>query len=75
MTWREHCAPIIREIISETGKHDMKLLRKKLREAYPYGERAYWPYKVWLSEIKDQINGKHEVQAQIFNDPRQLELF
>jgi hypothetical protein len=24
-------------------------------EAYPYGERKYWPYKVWLSEIKRQL--------------------
>ena len=75
MTWREHCAPIIREVISETGKDDIKLLRKKLREAYPYGEKKYWPYKVWLSEIKEQIYGAPSDDIQIYNDPRQLKLF
>jgi hypothetical protein len=26
--------------------------RRKLREAYPFGERAMLPYKVWLDEIR-----------------------
>jgi len=74
MTWREHCSPIIRRVISETGTDDIKLLRKKLRDVYPYGEKKYWPYKVWLSEIKDQIHGYHG-NTQIYEDPRQLKLF
>lgn len=27
----------------------------KLREAYPFGERAHWPYKVWLEEIRTAL--------------------
>ena len=23
-----------------------------LRDAYPFGERAYWPYKAWLKQVK-----------------------
>ena len=56
MKWRKHCAPIIDRVITETGTKDMKKLRKALKEAYPYGERKRWPYKVWLSEIKKQLN-------------------
>lgn len=54
-TWREHCSPIIAEVIRRVGKDDMKALRAALREAYPYGERKYHPYKVWLDEIKRQL--------------------
>ncbi len=54
-TWRDHCRPIIAEVIREHGKEDMKLVRKKLREAYPYGERAMWPYKVWCHEVRRQL--------------------
>lgn len=26
--------------------------RQQLIEAYPFGERRYWPYKVWLRRVK-----------------------
>lgn len=55
MKWRDHCRPIIAAVIEEVGASDMKVLRKALKEAYPYGERRMWPYKVWLSEIKNQL--------------------
>ena len=55
-TWRSHCSPIIKKVIDEVGKEDMKKLRKALRDAYPYGEKENWPYKVWLSEIQQQLH-------------------
>ncbi len=55
MTCRAVLAPIIAEVIACTGRKDMKALRKALAEAYPYGERANHPYKVWLSEIRRQL--------------------
>ncbi len=55
MTWREQCSPIIAEVIKTVGTDDMKVLRKALRDAYPYGERRMWPYKVWCSEIRKQL--------------------
>ena len=54
-TWRTHAAPIIARVIAEVGTDDMKALRKALREAYPFWERKYWPYKVWCDEVKRQI--------------------
>ena len=54
-TWREDAAPIIADVIRKTGRDDMKALRRALRESYPFGVRAYHPYKIWLSEIKRQL--------------------
>lgn len=31
---------------------------KQLREAYPFGERRYWPYRVWLAEQGAALYGR-----------------
>lgn len=31
---------------------DAKQIRKAVREAYPFGPRKYWPYKVWLARVR-----------------------
>lgn len=56
MSWRAHAARVIAKVIQEVGTDDPKALRKALREAYPFGERKYWPYKVWLDEVRRQLN-------------------
>ena len=53
-TWRDSCAVIIAKVLLETKGQDEKAIRKALFEAYPFGERKYHPYKIWLSEIKVQ---------------------
>jgi len=69
MKWREHCRPIIEKVIAEIGTDDRKKLRKVLKDAYPYGERKMWPYKVWLSEIKKQLeSGQKEIETPLFNE-------
>ena len=55
MTWRETAAPIIAKVIRDVGRDDMRVLSKALREAYPFGSRGMHPYKIWLSEIKNQL--------------------
>lgn len=57
-TWRDNCRPIIRNVIQSVGRDDMKALRRALRDAYPYGERAYHPYKIWCDEIRAQLGLK-----------------
>ncbi len=54
MTWRNHCAPIIRDVLIATKGMSEKEIKTALREAYPFGERAMHPYKIWLDEIKRQ---------------------
>ena len=54
MTWREHCAPLIHEVLERTKGKPEKEIKAALHAAYPFGERKYHPYKIWLSEIKVQ---------------------
>jgi hypothetical protein len=53
-TWRDIAAPIIHKVLAKYKAASEKEIRKALREAYPFGEREYWPYKVWLDEIRRQ---------------------
>jgi hypothetical protein len=72
-TWRSIARPIIAETIKKVGTGDEKVLKKALREAYPFGERAYYPYKVWLDEIKVQTGKKKGTPMPA--DPRQKTLW
>ena len=46
--WRvaanKHLAPLFKDGRVPT--------RAELRDAYPFGQRAYWPYKIWLEQVK-----------------------
>lgn len=53
-SWRRGAAPIIERVLVETRGRSEKEIRAALREAYPYGPRSMWPYKVWCSEIRRQ---------------------
>lgn len=53
-TWRDIARPIIREVLKATLGQPEKEIKKALREAYPWGERAMHPYKIWCDEIKVQ---------------------
>lgn len=57
-TWREICRPLIAQVIKENRKKGVKQVRRALREAYPWGERAMHPYKIWCDEIKRQLGLK-----------------
>ena len=53
--WRRIAAPIISRVIAEHGAEDMRGLRRALREAYPFGERRFHPYRIWCDEIRRQL--------------------
>lgn len=72
MTWREHCRPIIAKVLADNKDKSEKEIRKELRNAYPYGERAMHPYKVWCDEIKKQRGLKPTTKE--FTDPNQINL-
>ena len=57
--WREHAAPIIFKVIQENQGIPEKEMRKKISAKYPFGERAYHPYKIWLSEVKNQLQAHY----------------
>jgi hypothetical protein len=55
MTWRDEARPIIARVIATVGTSNRKQLKAALREAYPWGERAYHPYRIWCNEIRVQL--------------------
>ena len=55
-TWRDVARPIIARVLEENRGAELKVLRRKLLEVYPFGLKQYHPYKIWLSEIKLQLN-------------------
>ena len=67
--WREIAKPIIKKIIAEHGDDPGKL-KRELFDAYPFGERKYHPYRIWLDEIKVQLGTKKPKV-----DPNQRKLF
>jgi hypothetical protein len=80
-TWRDTAAPIIRAVLAEHAGEPEAAIRKALREAYPWYERKYHPYKIWLSEIAIQRGRKPKLGTfgpkakERANDPRQGGLF
>lgn len=53
-TWRDSARPLIAKVLAESKGKSEYQIRKALYDAYPFGERKYHPYKVWLDEIKVQ---------------------
>lgn len=53
-TWRGICTPIIAKILQDTKGQPESVIRKALIDGYPFGERAMYPYKIWLDEIQRQ---------------------
>jgi hypothetical protein len=73
-TWRDIARPIIQQVLKDNLGKDEKEIKKALFDAYPFGERAMHPYKIWLDEIKRQT-GKKIKKEKIEVNPNQTELF
>lgn len=70
-TWRDLARPIIQGVISDTKGLSEKEIKAAIRDAYPFGERAYHPYKIWLDEVKRQRGLKRtKTQAENDNHPK-----
>lgn len=50
--WRKYSNEVITAVIRENPGRTPGELEKLIRAAYPFGERKYHPYKVWLSAVK-----------------------
>ncbi len=79
-SWRDVCAPIIHAVL-HSGITDEKELRKALRDAYPFGQRKYHPYKIWCSEVAIQRKKKPPLgtfgpkKREMFHNPDQQDMF
>lgn len=68
--WREIAEPIVREIV-EKYPEDCPERRNALKEAYPFGERAHWPYTMWLKVVREYTRPKplfHDDQHTLMED-------
>lgn len=83
-SWRDRYRLIIAATIatSQAAGHNRRELRRELRKVCPLTERKYWPYKIWLDEIRRQLQpgARPELRAQAARkpqppDPRQPMLF
>lgn len=63
LSWRDRARPVIAAVLRENGGADERTLRRALHDAYPFGERAMHPYKVWLDEIARQRGRKRDPRA------------
>ena len=72
MSWQIAAARVIERCIAENPEVDEPALRKIISAAYPFGERAMWPYKVWLAEVKYQLvhRAVRTSQTMIFPESR-----
>ena len=50
--WRARAQAVIAKVMAAHPGVSEDVLRKRISEAYPFGERAYHPYKIWLDEVK-----------------------
>lgn len=74
-TWRDIARPIIAEVLKENKGKDEKEIKKALYDAYPFGERAMHPYKIWNDEIKIQTGKKRRGVKLMKPDKNQQKLF
>lgn len=51
--WRSESIAAIKEALASLpADADEKAKRKAISAAYPFGERALYPYKIWLEEVR-----------------------
>ena len=49
-TWRDVAKAAISDVESQSKHMDYGAFKRALFDAYPFGERKYFPYKMWCSE-------------------------
>jgi hypothetical protein len=50
--WRTASRRIILKVLLDTQGQSEEEIKKALHDAYPFGERKMYPYKIWLDEVK-----------------------
>ena len=54
--WREQSRVILLKELADNPGVTAAAFKKKVRDKYPFGERAMHPYKVWLKEVNSICN-------------------
>ena len=62
--WRKHSNMVIGRTITDAMREDPdmseKELRRRISAAYPFGERAMHPYKIWCSAVRNWIGKRNQ---------------
>ena len=56
MNWRKIANSVIKTAVVELHSIEPnpdKLFKQISKKSYPFGHRSQWPYKIWLSAIKE----------------------
>ena len=61
--WKRTARETIQRVIAENvhgpvqclAAGDVLELRAKLRDAYPFGEKKHYPYRIWCEEVRDAL--------------------
>ena len=56
--WRTRARKVIQAVIKDNAGKSEKDILAAIRKAYPFVERKYHPYKIWLDEVKVQTGKK-----------------
>jgi len=51
-TWAMHAQAVIDRVLSQMPGANLAEKRRALHDAYPYGQRRHWPYKVWCRQVR-----------------------
>lgn len=74
-TWRGRAATSLYGTLANfpVEQWHSKECTKALRESYPFGERAMWPYRVWLEERRRILHGANHIRKEdqplLWRDP------
>ena len=71
MSWRDISNNVINRVFREQKPTTVEEAKKLLKAAYPFGERAMHPYKIWLSAVKRALKqrfGKYVAGEQMTID-------
>lgn len=70
-SWRDSAKEIISQVLKDNEGKNLKEKRAALRNAYPWGERAMHPYKIWCDECRVQLGIKKKKIRGEINNPNQ----
>jgi hypothetical protein len=62
--WRMKARNVILRVLRDTQGQSEANVKKAISAAYPFGERAMHPYKIWLDEVKRQTGHKPQTSLQ-----------
>lgn len=75
-TLRQLYRPLITKVLIATKGQPRKEVRAALHDAFPHPPHKYWPWKIWLDEVRRQTGEKkHRPRPPEPGQPGQLALF